>query len=97
VEESKMSDDTTRDAAARIAELRRSIDGIDCRIVKLLNERASMALAIRDLKPAVRWSLYDPKREEEIFSNLAACNEGPLFADNLKSIYETILHVMKEL
>ena len=41
--------------------------------------------------------LYDPKREEEIFANLAKCNEGPLYADNLREIYEAILHVMKEL
>jgi chorismate mutase/prephenate dehydratase len=92
-----MSDETTQEAAARIAELRSSIDAVDCQIVKLLNERADLALAIRDLKPTVRWSLYDPKREEEIFSNLAKCNEGPLYGDNLKEIYEAILHVMKEL
>lgn len=92
-----MSDETTREAADRIADLRARIDGIDGRIVALLNERASVALEIRALKPAVRWSLYDPKREEEIFVNLAKANEGPLYADNLKEIYEAILHVMKEL
>ena len=37
------------------------------------------------------------KREEQIFENLGTCNEGPLFDDNLREIYETILHVMKEL
>ncbi len=81
----------------RIDELREGIDAIDCKIVKLLNERAEMALAIRELKPAVNWGLYDPKREEEIFENLGACNTGPLYGDNLREIYETILHVMKEL
>jgi chorismate mutase len=55
------------------------------------------ALAIRELKPKVQLGLYDPKREEEIFSHLARCNEGPLYADNLREIYEAILHVMKEL
>jgi len=82
---------------ASIDALRGRIDEIDCRIVQLLNERATHSLAIRDLKPKVSWGLYDPKREEEIFSNLAKCNEGPLYADNLKEIYEAILHVMKEL
>ena len=65
--------------------------------MKLLNERATIALAIRDLKPKVHMSLYDPKREEEIFENLASCNDGPLYDDNLREIYEAILHVMKEL
>ena len=85
------------DVQSEIDELRARVDEIDCRVVQLLNERAAMALQIRDLKPKVNLGLYDPKREEEIFTNLAACNEGPLYADNLREIYEAILHVMKEL
>lgn len=86
-----------REAQARIAEHRARIDEIDCQLVKLLNARATESLAIRELKPSVHWGLYDPKREEEIFANLARCNEGPLFAENLREIYEAVLHVMKEL
>lgn len=85
------------DKVQEIAELRERIDALDCQIVKLLNERAEAALAIRNLKPQVHWGLYDPKREEEIFSHLASCNDGPLFADNLREIYAAILHVMKEM
>jgi chorismate mutase len=85
------------DAQARIAALRTCIDEVDCRLVGLLNERARIALEIRGLKPQVNLSLYDPKREEEIFANLARCNEGPLFDDNLREVYESVLHVMKEL
>ncbi|MDZ4170104.1 MAG: chorismate mutase [Coriobacteriia bacterium] len=85
------------DKVQEIAEIRARIDDIDCQIVKLLNERATMALEIRKLKPQVHWGLYDPKREEEIFTHLASCNDGPLFADNLREIYSTILHVMKEM
>jgi chorismate mutase len=88
---------TDQDAQAQIEERRGAIDEIDCRIVKLLNERAALALQIRELKPKVNWGLYDPKREEQIFTNLAECNEGPLYGDNLREIYEAILHVMKEL
>jgi chorismate mutase len=82
---------------ATIDALRGRIDEIDCRIVALLNERADIALEIRGLKPKVNLSLYDPKREEEIFANLAKCNDGPLFDDNLREVYEAVLHVMKEL
>lgn len=85
------------DARERILQLRGRIDEIDCAIVRLLNERAGISLEIRGNKPEANLSLYDPKREEEIFSNLAACNEGPLYADNLREIYSAILHVMKEL
>ena len=89
--------DQTDEVQARINELRGRIDQIDCDVVKLLNERAKLALAIRDLKPKVHQALYDPKREEEIFEKLRACNDGPLYDDNLQEIYEAILHVMKEL
>jgi chorismate mutase len=84
-------------AQAKIAEIRGSIDEVDCRIVQLLNQRAALSLQIRELKPDAKWGLYDPKREEQIFENLARCNDGPLYSDNLREIYEAILHVMKEL
>jgi len=87
----------SEDVQAQIDELREGIDEIDCRVVELLNERAVKALEIRELKPKVQLGLYDPKREEQIFGSLAKCNKGPLYADNLREIYEAILHVMKEL
>jgi len=85
------------DAQAKIDGIRERIDAIDCQLVKLLNERAQCSLDIRALKPEARQGLYDPKREEEIFSNVARCNEGPLYADDLREIYEAILHVAKEM
>lgn len=89
--------DQNLDAQARIAEIRSRIDEIDCQLVQLLNERAQCSLDIRALKPQARWGLYDPRREEEIFANVAKCNEGPLYGDDLREIYEAILHVAKEM
>jgi len=85
------------DAKVGIDELRVRIDEVDCKVVDLLNDRAKLALEIRALKPQAKMALYDPKREEQIFARLAACNKGPLYGDNLREIYEAILHVMKEL
>jgi chorismate mutase len=89
--------DNNLDAQGKITEIRTRIDAIDCQLVKLLNERAQCSLDIRALKPEARQGLYDPKREEEIFRNVAKCNEGPLYADDLREIYEAILHVAKEM
>ncbi|MEI7814351.1 MAG: chorismate mutase [Coriobacteriia bacterium] len=91
-----MPEDTT-DAQSKIEQIREQIDAIDCQLVKLFNERAQCSLDIRALKPSARLGLYDPKREEEIFTNVAACNEGPLYGDDLREIYEAILHVAKEM
>ena len=89
--------DNNLDAQAKIAEIRDRIDAIDCELVKLLNERAQCSLDIRVLKPAAHQGLYDPKREEEIFGNVAKCNRGPLYGEDLREIYEAILHVAKEM
>jgi chorismate mutase len=85
------------EAQAKIDEIRARIDAIDCQLVKLLNERAQCSLDIRSLKPSAHLGLYDPKREEEIFANIARCNEGPMFAEDLREIYSAILHVAKEM
>ena len=89
--------DPNLDAQAKIAEIRTRIDEIDCQLVKLLNERAQCSLDIRRLKPQARMGLYDPKREEEIFASVAKCNEGPLYGEDLRQIYEAILQVAKEM
>ena len=80
----------------QIQEHRAQIDEIDKQIVDLLNKRAGHSLVIRGLKPAAQMGLYDPKREEEIFAKIDGYNEGPLYNENLREIYSTILKVMKE-
>ena len=81
---------------AEIEAHRAKIDEIDQQIVALLNKRAGHSLVIRGLKPGARMGLYDPKREEESFSRVNSYNEGPLYNENLREIYEAILKVMKE-
>lgn len=81
---------------AEIQKHREQIDAIDRELVALLNKRAGHSLVIRGLKPGARMGLYDPKREEEIFATINGYNEGPLYNENLREIYSTILKVMKE-
>ncbi|OUO92729.1 chorismate mutase [Rubneribacter badeniensis] len=89
-----MSDESS--SLAEIQEHRAKIDEIDRQIVALLNKRAGHSLVIRGLKPGAHLGLYDPKREEEIFAKLNGYNEGPLYNENLREIYASILKVMKE-
>lgn len=83
-------------AFAEIQKHREQIDAIDQELVRLLNKRAGHSLVIRGLKPGARMGLYDPRREEEIFDKIDSYNEGPLYNENLREIYSTILKVMKE-
>ncbi len=85
------------DVTSTIEDHRARIDELDVQIVALLNQRAEHSLAIRALKPAAKMGLYDPKREEEIFERIGSVNEGPMYNDDLRAIYATILRVMKEL
>ncbi len=80
-----------------IEALRKKIDTIDAEIVRLLNQRALLAKEIHKVKKNNSLPLYDPKREEEIFENLSKANQGPLFDEAFREIYETILQWMKSL
>jgi len=86
-----------QDVKVSIEELRAQIDGIDEELVYLLNKRAQRSLEIRALKPKARMGLYDPRREEEIFDRVSELNPGPLYSDDLKAIFATILRVSKEM
>lgn len=87
----------SEEALRKIEELRGQIDEIDRNLVEKLNERANLALEIRKLKNQTNLPLYDPEREEEIFKKITAINNGPLYDDDLREIYETVLHTMKSL
>lgn len=84
-------------AEIEIGKHRAVIDSLDEQIIALLNRRADESLAIRALKPAAQMGLYDPKREEEIFVRLEEINNGPMYNDDVREIYATILKVMKEI
>lgn len=86
-----------QDAALEIEKHRAAIDSLDEQLIALLNKRATESLAIRALKPQAQMGLYDPKREEEIFVRLEGLNDGPMYNDDVREIYATILRVMKEI
>lgn len=85
------------DAEIEIGKHRAVIDSLDEQLIALLNRRAAESLAIRALKPQAQMGLYDPKREEEIFVRLEELNDGPMYNDDVREIYGTILKVMKEI
>ncbi len=79
----------------KISDLRIKIDNIDEEIVTILNKRAEIVHQIRLLKQQAKKSLFDPKREEEIYKKIFEKNTGPLFNENLQEIFEKILQCMK--
>ncbi len=80
-----------------IADWRKRIDQLDQQLVKLLNERATAARAIGDLKRETSLPIYEPQREREIFENVRRANQGPLPDRELVQLYERIIDVMRKI
>ena len=72
-------------------ELRRRIDGIDRRLVRLLNDRAGCAIALGRIKRRRGLTIYQPAREEEVLGNIQRSNAGPLESAALRRLFERII------
>lgn len=85
-------DDKQPDAWEAIERLRRQIDGIDRRLLDLLNERARCVGEVGQIKKdAGGMPLYQPEREREIFEAVASANSGPLSNRAVRRLFECIL------
>jgi chorismate mutase-like protein len=83
------------DGIRRLAECRDSIDDIDRRILKLLNERTNVVEEIGRVKRELALPIYEPKREEQVFENVTEHNGGPLSASAVKRVFERIIDEMR--
>ena len=70
---------------------RQRMDDIDKKLVELLNERSQCALEIGRLKQAAGMPIYQPARENEVLSNAARNNRGPLTNAAIRRLFERII------
>ncbi len=75
----------------KITSPRSEIDAIDDEILRLLNERAGIALRVGAAKTSAESSLCDPNREREVISRLQGDNPGPLDGLSIANIFERII------
>lgn len=85
-----------QDFEGQLAACRERIDEVDRRLVALLNERTKIVEKIGQLKREAQLPVYEPKREEAVFANVAAGNVGPLPGDALQRIFERIIDEMRK-
>ena len=78
-----------------LAQCRAGIDQVDRRIVELLNERTLFVEQIGSIKQSFKMPIYEPKREEEVYTNILASNHGPMPADSVKRVFERIIDEMR--
>jgi prephenate dehydratase/chorismate mutase len=70
---------------------RAEIDAIDTEILRLLNQRAEIALRVGAAKTVVDTSLCDPKRESEVIGRLTKENTGPFDGQSIENIFQRII------
>ncbi len=70
---------------------RDKIDGIDDRILELLNQRAECNAAIGRLKAGGDETPFVPGRELEIFERLESANPGPFPTDAIRNVFREII------
>jgi chorismate mutase len=80
-----------------ISEWRKKIDDLDEQIVQMISQRAQAARAIGDIKREANLPVYEPLREQDVFTHVKAANPGPLPDAELLHVYERIMDVMRTL
>jgi chorismate mutase len=83
-----------------IDQLRRRIDELDERLVELLNERASCALRIGEIKQELGLEIYQPERESHVLAHVrdhGGVIKGPLGPDALTRLFERIIDEARRL
>ncbi|MHB2149007.1 chorismate mutase [Calditrichota bacterium LG25] len=80
-----------------IEELRIKIDAIDRQLVRLLNQRATHANQIGEIKRRLGLPVYVPEREEQVIENVKKSNPGPLSGEAIGRIYERIIDESRRL
>ncbi len=74
-----------------LASLRKHIDSLDQKIIKLLNDRAKIAQEVAKCKQHSGKSIYAPDREREVLEKITKANKGPLDKEALTTIYREIM------
>jgi len=72
-------------------ELRKQINEIDQKLVKLLNERARVVIEIGKLKNKQGGQIYAPHREKQVFEKIIEANEGPLPDKCLTAVWRELM------
>ena len=86
-----------RSVGHRLDDLRREIDAIDERLVKLLSERAECALQIGHEKKLAGMEVYQPSREADVLNHVQRINGGPLDDAAMKRLFERIIDEARRL
>jgi chorismate mutase/prephenate dehydratase len=78
-------------SASHLRVLREKIDKLEQQLLKLVNDRASIAAEIGRLKNDSHAEPFAPAREEEVLKNVLELNQGPLDNTTIRAIYRELI------
>jgi chorismate mutase/prephenate dehydratase len=90
-----MGREAAQEQLPELRELRKQIDRLDDELLRLLNQRASLAQqagALKQGEPA-----YRPEREAEILRRMSRANAGPLSAQCLTAVFREVISACRAL
>ena len=74
-----------------LTSIRTSIDTLDGKIVKLLNERALQVLKVGQIKAKDSLHFYAPHREQQVYRHIESLSNGPFPNEALHAVYREIM------
>ena len=77
--------------------LRERINHLDEQLVRLLNERAELAIRIGKVKEAIGTAVYDPTRERAVLRRIDDLNTGPLDKGAIEELFAAIMTTCREI
>src|SRR6478735_1886084 len=75
-----------------IEDWRTEINALDRELLRLLNQRARLALKVGESKAAAGAHLCDHTREREVIERMSEANEGPLDERAIVELFRAIIH-----
>ena len=78
-----------------LQDIRRKIDALDARLVKLISARAKIAQQVGRIKGGKM--VYRPEREAQVLRRVSALNQGPMPSAGLRRIYSEIMSACRAL
>jgi chorismate mutase/prephenate dehydratase len=83
--------------STELGPLRKRIDRIDDQLLRLLNQRAALAVEIAARKAKTNALVYAPGREKRVLERLVRRNPGPLQASDVQAIFTDVISASRGL
>ena len=80
-----------RKPRAKLSAVRQRIDRLDRQLLRLVNQRAALALLIGRIKKRRKWPVFDAGRETFVLRHVLRSNRGPLSDRAVRQVFQSIL------